>query len=44
MDKRRLGHGLGIAAAAIAAAVVVAVVGWAAWVLFLHVFWGSVEL
>ena len=44
MDRRRVGHGLGIAAAVIAGAVVVAAVVWVAWVLVLGVFWESVEL
>ena len=44
MDKRRFGHGLGIAAAVIAGAVMVAAIVWVAWVLVLNAFWDSVEL
>ncbi len=44
MERRRFGHGLGIAAAVIAGAVALAAVLWAAWVLVLGVFWESVEL
>jgi len=44
MDKRRVRHGIALAGAALAAAVALAAVLWAAWVLFLGVFWDSVEL
>ena len=44
MDRHRFGHGLGIAAAVIAGAAVVAAIVWVAWVLVLGVFWDSVEL
>jgi hypothetical protein len=43
MDKRRLGHGLGISAAVILASALVALVAWAAWVLLVQVLWESVQ-
>ena len=44
MGKRRVRHGIAMAGAALAVAVVLAAALWAVWVLFLGVFWDTVEL